>query len=135
MTERLEIVKFLVRRGKKITIEEGSYCPTYNMLDDFGCTPVFLTRESRVVEYLLAYNDLSVTDEDGNPLLYECIRKNILTETIANDDKMKSQLGLRYQGPLPIALLAKGGENWIQYQIIKIKIVQFILLFVTFCLS
>ena len=124
LTECLEIVKFLVCK-EKITLDEGSCGPTYNMLDDFGCTPVFLTRESRVVEYLLNYNDLSVTDGDGNPLLYECIRKNILTETIANDDRMKSQLGLRHRGLLPIALLVKGGENWIKYHVIKIKIVYF----------
>ena len=68
------------------------------MVDDFGCTPVFRTRSSRVVEFLLELHDIALIDEDGNPLLYECIRRGMITDAIANNDKMKAQFGLRHQG-------------------------------------
>ena len=110
VSKRVEMVEFLVRR-EMIERKEGRWeVPTYNMVDDFGCTPVFRTRSSRVVEFLLELHDIAVIDEDGNPLLYECIRRGMITDAIANNDKMKAQFGLRHQGSLPMALLFKGGE-------------------------
>ena len=59
-------------------------------------------RPSIMVEVLLMHNDLDMFDMNRCPLLWHCANAGIVTETIANDEKLECQYGQKYEGALPL---------------------------------
>ena len=99
------IVEYLIDQeiemGAKL---EGT--PSYNMRDANGDTPVFQDNTStRMVESYLKLDDLEVTNEKGKPLLWFCAKAGRISERIACDQRLRSQLGERWEGSLPIEVL------------------------------
>ena len=76
--------------------------PSYNMKSSFGTRPVFYTDSARIVEELLTFEDLEVTNGNGKPLLWRCAEWGIVTEIVARDVKLASQYSQRYDGTLPL---------------------------------
>ena len=76
--------------------------PSYNMRDQWGRQPVFMTSSSRIVEMMLQFADLEVTSGKGEPLLWRCALKGWVSETVA--ERLKGQIGLRWQGKLPLEI-------------------------------
>ena len=62
------------------------------------------------MEYLLQFEDLETVNEDGYPLLWECARWKMVTETMAN--RLRHQLGVRWNGSLPLDEGDKQCQNW-----------------------
>ena len=120
---REEIAVFLIKREREWARQEREEgrgrqggagggregLPSYNMEDSRGRRPVQLTRSARIVEELLTFVDLEVTDGNGRPLLWRCARWGWVTEIVARDVKLASQYGQRWNGTLP---LEKGEHHW-----------------------
>ena len=128
----VEVVKFLLEEEEKTKKEQvgGRTIPSYNVEDSEGHTPLFYTRSSTIVELLLKYDDLEVSllnhpalsryfssfstsVSNHLTLLWHCANKGIVTETIASDERLRDQYGLRYEDKLPLeqALMGKLGSN------------------------
>ena len=75
--------------------------PSYNMKNRLGESAVFWTFSTRILEELLACDDLEVTAADGRPLLWRCAENRLVTERVATDAKLASQYGQRWEGTLP----------------------------------
>ena len=83
--------------------------PSYNMQDKDGLSPAFHTFSSRIMEMLLDFDDLQVIKErDGQPLLWVCAERGIVTGKVAKDERMRRQMGLIHDGTL---CLEKGEQG------------------------
>ena len=96
------------RTPRRLKKTEGNV-PSYNMKSSIGLTALFFTRKSSIVELLLQFDDIIVTD-DLRPLLWRCARHGIITEKIARDRKLTAQFGLTNKGTLAL----EEGENFIR---------------------
>ena len=76
--------------------------PSYNMRDEDGYSPVFRTSSSQIVEEMLKLDDLQVTDEYGQPLLWWCARRGLVSERVASDPNLARQYRQRWRGSLPL---------------------------------
>ena len=107
---------FLIEEEKKRTKAEqedkrGSSVgetPSYNMQDEDGLSPAFHTFSSGIMEMLLEFDDLEVVKErDGQPLLWVCAERGIVTVKVAKDERLRRQLGQIHDGTLSL----KKGEQ------------------------
>ena len=111
--DNLEILTLLLETDKRLSGEEER-TPTldaspYNKRDKYGDTPVFYAKSSAIVLQMLELDELLVTGNHGKPLLWWCEFRGILTEAIASHQKLREQLGVRWDGKLPIELALDGG--------------------------
>ena len=83
--------------------------PSYNMQDEDGLSPAFHTFSSGIMEMLLDFEDLEVVKErDGQPLLWVCAERGMVTEKVARDERLRGQLGMMHDGTLSVE---KGEEG------------------------
>ena len=83
--------------------------PSYNMQDEDGLSPAFHTFSSGIMEMLLDFDDLEVVKErDGQPLLWVCAERGMVTEKVASHERLRGQLGMMHDGTLS---LEKGEEG------------------------
>ena len=110
--DREKIAMFLIEEEKKRKKDEHEGCerctlasetPSYNMEDEDGLSPAYHTFSSRIMEMLLDFYDLKVIKErDGQPLLWLCAERGIVTEKVANDVRLEKQLMLTFDGSLSL---------------------------------
>ena len=116
--DREEIALFLIEEEKKRNKDEqdkgtrrgssAAETPSYNMQDEDGLTPAFHTFSSRIMEMLFDFDDLQVIKErDGQPLLWVCAERGIVTVKVAKDERLRRQLGQIHDGTLSL----KKGEQ------------------------
>ena len=90
-------------QGECIRCSPASETPSYNMEDEDGLSPAYHTFSPRIMERLLDFNDLKVIKErDGQPLLWLCAERAMVTEKVANDVRLKQQLMLTFDGSLSL---------------------------------
>ena len=79
--------------------------PSYNMPDVNGLSPAFWTESSKIVEMMLQFDDLEVVRRNnGEPILWRCAWKGIVSEKIAMDERLRGQVAEVYDGTLPLEL-------------------------------
>ena len=91
------------------------------MEDEDGLSPAYHTFSPRIMEMLLDFGDLKVIKErDGQPLLWLCAERAMVTEKVANDVRLKKQLQLTFDGSLS---LEKGKQHCdgLNYHIMQLK--------------
>ena len=75
---------------------------TYNMTDNVGWSPIFLTSSLEVIEVLLAFDDMDVMRRDGMPLHRRCAQRGAVSEKVANDERLQGQYALRWESAIPL---------------------------------
>ena len=122
---------YLIEEEKKRKEDQQQECkscstasdtPSYNMGDEDGLSPAYHTFSPSIMEMLLDFDDLKVIKErDGQPLLWLCAERAMVTEKVANDTRLKKQLMLTFDGLLSL----EKGEldcDGFNYHIIHFKI-------------
>ena len=110
---QVAIAEFLIEQEKTRieTVPEegrGRETPSYNIRDKTGRSPAYWTYSSTIVEMLLQLEDLWVMQGDGKPLLWECAVSGIVSDKVAQDEKLKGQFVERYQKSQPTLPLEAG---------------------------
>ena len=68
---------------------------------------------SRIV-HNIQFDDLEVVrGDDGQPLLWTCARRGIVTEKIAMDERLRGQVAKVYSGTLPLELGERMNDGFI----------------------
>ena len=110
---QVAIAKFLIEQEKR-RIEavpkegRGRETPSYNMQDNTGRSPAFWTYSSTIVEMLLPLEGFWVIQGNGKPLLYECAISGMVSDKIAQDEKLTGQYVVRYPESQPRLPLEAG---------------------------
>ena len=109
--DKTKIAQFLLeeekRHRRKQALNQVNFgeLPSYNMMTSLGEMPTFVgyKKPASLMELFLEFEDLHVTNEaSGETIMWHCANRGIVSEKIAQDDRVRAQLGKRVHGKLPI---------------------------------
>jgi ankyrin repeat protein len=97
----LEMIQLLLEEGKKQNVNIVS------IKDKFGNAPLFCSKSSEAVQLFLSsgLEGLELENNNGEPLLHFCVRKDILTDSIWSSLESQWELVWRVKTPMDM------GEN------------------------
>ena len=109
--DKMEIAQFLLEEEKRLqrvptckrSVHFGEI-PSYNIASTLGEMPAFVgyKKPASLVELFLEFEDLHVTNDAHETILWMCANRGIVTDKIIQDERVKAQIAQRFHGKLPI---------------------------------